>query len=74
MRSLSYLLPASCSSAPASPRIEVVRHRVSSPLLDLIEQFAPPRRKAEMDADLAAFKREIAARLYALGRELGVLR
>ena len=66
-----YLLPASCSLAPASPRIEVVRH---SPLLDFIEQFAPPRRKADMDADLAAFKREIAAHLYALGRELGVLR
>ena len=73
MRSLPYLIPASCSSASASPRIEVIRHR-SSPLRDFIEQFAPPRRKADMDADLAAFKREIAARLYALGRELGVLR
>ena len=73
MNSLPYLLPASCSSTQAKPRIEVVRHQ-SSPLLDLIEQFAPPRRKADMDADLAAFKRDIAARLYALGRELGVLR
>ena len=73
MRSLPYLIPALCSSVSASPRIEVVCHR-SSPLRDLIEQFAPPRRKADMDADLAAFKQDIVTCLYALGRELGVLR